>query len=137
MVQTDVDPLGVIDSARTYCTCASLASWTSGWYSCWARAVPMALMPPKKGLRVSLLDPPVSPTFRSPPFFAAAAATVVGVVAVVVVGLPDPEALGADPEPQASSNPPAANAAPPTSAERRNVRRSRLQPTCFATPSPS
>src|ERR1700735_5639570 len=80
MSQSDVEPFGTIDVASTYWTCASLLSWTSGWYSCCARAVPMALMPPKNGSRVSLLDPPVSPTLRSPPVFAAAVELAVGEV---------------------------------------------------------
>src|SRR5690242_19702550 len=113
MCQFDVDPFGTIASASTYWICALFASWTSGWYSCWARAVPMALMPPKKGLRVSLLPPPVRPTLRLPPFF--------GVDALP----PGDVDVDVDDE-QASSRPPPARAAPPSTAERRKVRRPRL-----------
>src|SRR5215468_2420989 len=111
MCQFDVDPFGTIASASTYWSCALFASWISGWYSCWARAVPMALMPPKNGLRVSLLPPPVRPTLRLPPFFGAA--------------LPPGEVDGDVDDEQASSRPPPARAAPPSTAERRNVRRPR------------
>src|ERR1700751_1512350 len=111
--QFDVDPFGTISSASTDWSCALFASWISGWYSCWARAVPMALMPPKKGLRVSLLPPPVRPTLRLPPFFGYA--------------LPPGEADGDVDDEQASSRPPPARAAPPSTAERRNVRRPRCE----------
>src|SRR5215467_6467093 len=109
MCQFDVDPFETISSASTYWSCALFASCTSGWYSCWARAVPMALMPPKNGLRVSLLPPPVRPTLRLPPFFGDA--------------LPAGDVDGE----QASSRPPPARTAPPSTAERRNVRRPRLR----------
>src|SRR4029077_6544661 len=114
MCQFDVDPFGIIASASTYWICALFASCTSGWDSCWARAVPMALMPPKKGLRVSLLPPPVRPTLRLPPFFG-------GDV------LPPGEVDGDAGDEQASSRPPPARAAPPSTAERRNVRRSKRE----------
>src|SRR5690242_164540 len=110
MCQFDVDPFGMSASASTYWICALLASWISGWYSCWARAVPMALIPPKKGLRVSLLPPPVRPTLRLPPFFGADV-------------LPPCEVDGDVDDEHASSRPPPARAAPPSTAERRNVRR--------------
>src|SRR5690348_16982433 len=113
MCQFDVDPFGTIASASTYWICALFASWTSGWYSCWARAVPMALIPPKKGLRVSLLPPPVRPTLRLPPLFGGEALP------------PGDVDVDVDDE-QASSRPPPARAAPPSTAERRNVRRPRL-----------
>src|SRR5579863_4288550 len=75
----------------------------------------MALMPPKKGLRVSLLPPPVRPTLRLPPFFGADA-------------LPPDEADGDDvDDEQAPSRPPPARAAPPSTAERRNVRRPKCE----------
>src|SRR5262249_18375255 len=112
MCQFDVDPFGTIASASTYWICALFASWTSGWYSCWARAVPMALIPPKKGLRVSLLPPPVRPTLRLP-FFGGEALP------------PGDVDVDVDDE-QASSRPPPARTAPPSTAERRNVRRPRL-----------
>src|SRR5215467_5821259 len=119
MCQFDVDPFGTIASASTYWICALFASWTSGWYSCWARAVPMALMPPKKGLSVSLLPPPVRPTLRLPPFFGGAALP------------PGDVDVDVDDE-QASSRPPPARAAPPSTAERRNVRRPRCGPAMSA-----
>src|SRR5215468_11560622 len=73
----------------------------------------MALMPPKNGLRVSLLPPPVRPTLRLPPFFGGEA-------------LP-PGDVDVDVDaPHASSKPPPARTAPPSTAERRNVRRPRL-----------
>src|SRR5215469_5741025 len=72
----------------------------------------MALIPPKKGLRVSLLPPPVRPTLRLPPFFGGDA-------------LPPDEVDGDVDDEQASSRPPLARTAPPSTAERRNVRRPR------------
>src|SRR5215467_15930777 len=78
----------------------------------------MALIPPQKGLRVSLLPPPVRPTLRLPPFFGGAALP------------PGDVDVDVDDE-QASSRPPPARAAPPSTAERRNVRR----PRCGATTS--
>src|SRR5690348_12962620 len=118
MCQFDVDPFGTIASASTYWSCALFASWISGWYSCWARAVPMALMPPKNGLRVSLLPPPVRPTLRLPPFFGDALS-------------PCDVDVDVDDE-QASSRPPPARAAAPSTVERRNVRRPRLGATSAA-----
>src|SRR5262245_29508540 len=118
MCQFDVDPFGTIASASTYWSCALFASWISGWYSCWARAVPMALMPPKNGLRVSLLPPPVRPTLRLPPFFG--------------VALPPGEVDGDVDDEQASSRPPPARAAAPSTVERRNVRRPRRGATSAA-----
>jgi hypothetical protein len=74
----------------------------------------MALMPPSKGMRVSVLPPPVRPTLRLPPFFGADVRP-----ACVVYGDVDDE--------QDSSRPPPARAAPPSTAERRNVRRPRCE----------
>src|SRR6185437_7103020 len=71
------------------------------------------LMPPKKGLRVSLLPPPVRPTLRLPPFFGGDA-------------LPPGDVDEDVDDEQASSRPPPARTAPPSTAERRNVRRPRL-----------
>src|SRR5215813_13453342 len=127
MCQFDVDPFGIISSASTYWSCALFASWISGWYSCWARAVPMALMPPKKGLRVSLLPPPVRPTLRLPPFFGADA-------------LPPGEVDGDVDDEQASSRPPPARTAPASTARpgpRRHRHAARLSASLPARGDPS
>src|SRR5260370_41334463 len=66
ITQLDVEPCGLISSARTNSVWALVFSWSSGWYSDWARAVSREVRP-LCGSRVSEPDPPVSATFRAPP----------------------------------------------------------------------
>ena len=66
ITQLDVEPCGLISSASTNSAWAPPFSWSSGWYSDWARAVSRYVRP-LCGSSVSVPDPPVSPTFRSPP----------------------------------------------------------------------
>ncbi len=39
MIHSDVEPCGLMSSASTNSACAWVLSWSSGWYSDWARAV--------------------------------------------------------------------------------------------------
>src|SRR5690348_6116660 len=66
ITQLDVEPCGLISSASTNSVWAPPFSWSSGWYSDWARAVSRYVRP-LCGSRVSVPDPPVRPTFSAPP----------------------------------------------------------------------